>query len=193
LLQQGKTRSFIEIDHRTGFYGRLEWRPPAPFGVAIFYYDNRGDPQAFEPTGQWGWRTRFANLSINADLGPKTRLLAQGMTGSTIMGFKTNGIPWVHTRFSSAYVSITQTVDAKAAVTGRVEAFRTHEMGSEMSPLESEHGWATTVALRYNFRDNLTGFAEALNVRSRRGVRANLGLDPFQPQTVFQLGLRFRI
>lgn len=193
LLQQGKTRSFIEIDHRAGFYGRLEWRPPAPFGVAIFYYDNRGDPQAFEPTGQWGWRTRFANLSINADLGPKTRLLAQGMTGSTIMGFKTNGIPWVHTRFSSAYVSITQTVTNKAAVTGRVEAFRTHEMGSEMSPLESEHGWATTVALRYNFRDNLTGFAEALNVRSRRGVRANLGLDPFQPQTVFQLGLRFRI
>ena len=66
-------------------------------------------------------------------------------------------------------------------------------MGSEMSPLESEHGWSTTVALRYNIRDNLTGFAEAFNVRSRRGVRANLGLDPFQPQTVFQLGLRLRI
>ena len=58
---------------------------------------------------------------------------------------------------------------------------------------DSEKGWSTTVALRYNMRDNLTGFAEALNVRSRRGVRADQGLDPFQPQTVFQLGLRFRI
>ena len=192
-LQQHETRSFIEIDHRAGFYGRLEWRPNAPFGAAFFYYDNRGDPQAFKPSGQWGWRTRFANLGINADLGPKTRLLAQGMTGSTIMGFKTAGRRWVHTHFSSAYVSITQTVNDKAAVTARVEAFRTHEIGRQMSPQESEHGWATTVALRYNLSDNLTGFAEAFNVRSRRGVRANLGLDPFQPQTVFQLGLRLRI
>ena len=193
LLQQHETRSFIEIDHRPGFYGRLEWRAPSAFGASLFYYDNRGDPQAFKPSGQWGWRTRFWNLGVNADLGPKTRLLAQGMTGSTIMGFKTNGKRWVHTHFSSAYLSLTQTFTSKAAVTGRVEAFKTHEMGSEMSPLESEHGWSTTVALRYNIRDNLTGFAEAFNVRSRRGVRANLGLDPFQPQTVFQLGLRLRI
>ena len=193
LLQQHETRSMIEIDHRPGFYGRVEWRPPAPFGVALFYYDNRANPQAFRPDGQWGWRTRFLNLGINADLGPKTRLLAQGITGSTVMGFKTNAERWVHTQFRSAFVSITQTLSDKAAVTGRIEAFRTHELGSEMSPLDSEHGWSTTIALRYNLRDNLTGFAEAMNVRSRRGVRADLGLDPFQPQTVFQLGLRFRI
>lgn len=195
LLQQHETRSFVEIDHRPGYYGRLEWRAPSAFGAALFYYDNRGDPQAFNPSGQWGWRTRFWNLGINADLGPKTRLLAQGMTGSTIMGFRdpVTHRRWVHTRFSSAYVSITQTLTDKAALTARIEGFRTHEMGSEMSPLESEHGWSTTVALRYNIRDNLTGFAEAFNVRSRRGVRINLGEDPFQPQTVFQLGLRLRI
>ena len=192
-LQQDETRSFIEIDHRPGFYGRLEWRPPSPFGVALFYYDNRGDPQAFKPSGQWGWRTRFWNLGVNADVGAKTRVLAQAMTGSTIMGFKTNGKRWVHTRFKSAYVSVTQTLTDRAAVTGRIEGFRTHEMGSRMSPLESEHGWATTVALRYNVNDKVTGFAEAMNLRSRRGVRVNLGLDPFQPQTVFQLGVRLRI
>ncbi|HJP67376.1 MAG TPA: hypothetical protein VJ846_00620 [Sphingomicrobium sp.] len=192
-IQQNETRSLLAIDRRAGFYGRVEWRPPAPFGVALFYYDNRADPEAFTRAGQWGWRTRFLNLGINADLGPKTRLLAQGITGSTLMGFKTNGRRWVHTQFRSAYVLVTQTLSPKAAVTGRIEAFRTHELGSQMSPLDSEHGWSTTVALRYNLRDNLTGFAEAMNVRSRRGVRLNLGLDPFQPQTVFQLGLRLRI
>jgi hypothetical protein len=195
-LQDSQTRSFLELDHRPGFYGRVEWRPPMPFGVALFYYDNRGDPEAFKAFKgqlQWGWRTRFWNLGLNANLGPKTRLLAQGMTGSTIMGFKVNGVRWVHTHFSSAFVSVTQSLTDKAAVTGRIEGFRTHEMGSEMSPLESERGWATTVDLRYNISGNLTGFAEAENVRSRRGVRANLGLDPFQPQTVFQLGLRLRI
>lgn len=193
LLQQHETRSFIEIDHRPGFYGRIEWRPPAPFGVALFYYDNRGDPEKFKPSGQWGWRTRFWNLGINADLSSKTRALAQAMTGSTFMGFETDGKRWVHTEFKSAYVSLTQTLSDKVAVTGRIETFKTHEMGSEMSPKESEHGWSTTVALRYNLRDNLTGFAEAMNVRSNRGVRVNLGLNPFQAQTVFQLGLRFRI
>jgi hypothetical protein len=195
-LQDDQTRSFLELDHRPGFYGRIEWRPPSPVSVALFYYDNRADPKAFKAFNgqlQWGWRTRFWNLGLSADLTPKTRVLAQAMTGSTIMGFETNGKPWVHTRFSSAYVSVTRSLSDKAAVTARIEGFRTHEMGSEMSPQESERGWSTTVALRYNITDDLTGFAEALNVRSRRGVRANLGLDPFQPQTVFQLGLRFRI
>jgi hypothetical protein len=191
--QEDRTKSLIELDNRPGFYGRLEWRPPLPFGAALFYYDNRGDPEAFNHDLQWGWRTRFWNLGVNADLGPNTRLLAQGMTGSTIMGFAPGDVRWVHTNFRSGFVSVTQTLTDKAALTGRIETFRTREHGSQMSPDESEHGWSTTVALRYNIRDNLTGFAEALNVRSRRGVRTRVGLDPFQAQTLFQLGLRFRI
>lgn len=191
--QEGQTKSMIELDNRPGFYGRLEWRPPWPVGAALFYYDNRGDPEEFNRDLQWGWRTRFWNLGINADLGPNTRLLAQGMTGSTIMGFEEDGVAWVHTRFRSGYVSLTQSLSDRAAVTGRIETFRTRERGSEMSPDESEHGWSTTVALRYNFNERFTGFAEAFNVRSRRGVRTRVGLDPFQAQTVFQLGLRIQL
>lgn len=193
LLQEDRTRSTIELDNRPGFYGRLEWRPPIPVGVALFYYDNRGNPQAFTPNGQWGWRTRFWNLGINADLGTNTRLLVQGMSGSTIMGFKTGGVPWVHTYFNAAYAMVTRRIGDKLAISGRVEAFNTREHGSEMSPPESEDGWSSTVAARYSITDNLTLFGEALNVRSRRGVRANLGLNPFQAQTVFQLALRFRL
>jgi hypothetical protein len=193
LLQEDRTRSTIELDGRPGFYGRLEWRPPWPVGVALFYYDNRGDPQAFEPTGQWGWRTRFWNLGINADLDARTRLLAQGMAGSTIMGFEENGVPWVHTYFRSAYLLLAHQLTDRAQLTGRIEAFGTREHGSEMSPLESEDGWSSTVALRYDLTTNVTGFVEALNVRSTRGTRADLGLDPFQAQTVFQAALRVRL
>ncbi len=193
LLQEDRTRSTIELDDRPGFYGRLEWRPPWPVGVSLFYYDNRGDPEAFEATGQWGWRTRFWNLGINADLDARTRLLAQGMAGSTIMGFEENGVPWVHTYFRSAYLLLTRQLGDRAAVTGRIEAFGTREHGSEMSPRESEDGWATTIALRYDLTNNITGFLEALNVRSTRGTRADLGLNPFQAQTVFQASLRVRL
>ena len=117
------------------------------FGAALFYYDNRGDPEAFEITGQWGWRTRFMNLGINANLGPDTRLLAQAMTGSTIMGFPFEGKRWVHTRFRSAYVLVSHQLDDRLAVTGRAEAFGTRERGSQMSRDESERGWALTAAV----------------------------------------------
>lgn len=194
LLQEDRTRSTIELDHRPGFYARLDWRPPWPFGVALFYYDNRGNPQAFRLSGQWGWRTRFWNLGINADLGASTRLLVQGMSGSTIMGFEENGVPWVHTYFNAAYALVTRRIGDKLAITGRVEAFNTREHGSEMSPLDSEDGWSSTVAARYSLTSSVTLFAEALNVRSRRGVRAtDLGINPFQAQTVFQLAVRIRL
>jgi hypothetical protein len=196
LVQANQTRNTIDLDKQPGYYLRLDWRPPWPFGVALFYYDNRGDPEAFfAKTLQWGWRTRFYNLSINADLGPTTKLLAQGMSGSTIMGFPGgNGQPWVHTYFRSAYALIIQQLSDKAAVTGRIEAFGTREHGSQMDPaLNDENGWATTVALRYTFNTYLTGFVEALNVRSKRGMRVDEGLSPFQAQTVFQCSLRFKI
>lgn len=193
-LQEDRTRSLLEIDHRPGFYGRLDWRPPAPVGVAVFYYDNRGDPEAFNPSGQWGWRTRFLNVGANADLSEKTRLVAQAMTGSTIMGFQTGGENWVHTRFRSAFALLSHRLDDKWTVAGRVEAFDTRERGSRMSPLESEEGWSWTAAAKYLVNDRVTVKAEALNVRSRRPIRAvNFGTNPFQAQTVFQLALQVRL
>jgi hypothetical protein len=192
--QEHQTRSLLEIDNRPGFYGRLDFRAAAPWGAALFYYDNRGDPQAFTPNLQWGWRTRFWNLAFDADVDSKTRLLAQGMTGSTIMGFPQNGVPWVHTHFSSAFVMLSHRLDAKWNVAGRVEAFRTREHGSEMSPLESENGWSWTAALKYLLNDHVTLKAEALNVRSKRGVRlTNFGIDPFEAQTVFQLAVQVHL
>jgi hypothetical protein len=193
-LQEDRTRSFIELDDRPGFYGRLDFRAAAPWGAALFYYDNRGDPEAFNVAGQWGWRTRFWNAAFDADLGSKTRLLAQGMTGSTIMGFPTGGVRWVHTKFRSAFVMLSHRLDDKWTVTGRAEGFRTRELGSEMSPLESEDGWALTGAVKYLLNDHVTLKAEALHVRSKRGVRlTNFGIRPFQPQTVFQLAVQVHL
>jgi len=192
--QANETRSLLEIDNRPGWYARLDWRASAPWGAALFYYDNRGDPKAVNPSLQWGWRTRFWDLAFDADLDSKTRLLAQAMTGSTIMGFSENDVPWVHTKFSSAYVMLSHRLTDKWNVAGRVEAFRTREHGSEMSPLDSEDGWSWTAALKYLLNDHVTLKAEALNVRSKRGVRlTDLGIDPFQAQTVLQFAVQVRL
>ena len=192
-LQESRTRSLIEIDDTPGWYARFEWRPPWPFSINAFYYDNLGDPRTFTPEGQWGWRTRFLNVGATADLGPNTRLLAQGMIGSTLMGFNTQGRIWVHTEFSSAYALVTHQM-GDLAISGRVEYFDTDETGSRMSPLESEDGWAVTLAGRYTINENLTAFIEALHVQSDRGVRTtNFGIPAQENQTVLQASLRLRL
>jgi hypothetical protein len=195
VAQEGVTQNTLNIDHTIGFYGRLDWRPPAPFGAALFYYDNHGKPEVFDETLQWGWRTKFWNLGVNADLGPKTRLLAQGMTGSTAMGFSIGDQPWVHTDFQSVFVLLTRQFGPIAA-TGRVEAFETREHGSLMSAADNnEDGWAWTAAARVNLSSHITLLGEALNVHSWRGTRVTLGglTSPFESQTVFQLSLRYRL
>jgi hypothetical protein len=194
LAQANKTQNTLEIDKRPGFYGRIDWHPPQPVGVAVFYYDNVGDPEAVTKALQWGWRTRFWNVGVNADVAPGTKILAQGMTGSTIMGFPVNGQAWVHTDFSSAYLLAVHDF-GKVALTGRIEAFQTREHGSLMAPNNSEDGWAWTLAARAPINRYLTGFAEILNVDSRRGTRVTLGglSSPTENQLVFQIALRAKL
>ncbi|HYD24034.1 MAG TPA: hypothetical protein VEB68_04500 [Croceibacterium sp.] len=190
--QENVTRSILEIDDRPGFYGRAEWRPSSSIVLNAFYYDNRGDPQAFTHSLQWGWRTRFWNVGLVADLGPDTRLIAQGMTGTTEMGFNTNNVIWVDTRFRSAFALLTHRV-GEGALSGRIEVFDTTERGSRMSPAEeNEDGWAATAAVRWPLWNHFTGFLEALHVESKRGARARLGEPRKESQTVLQAALRFR-
>jgi len=144
---------------------------------------------------QWGWRTRFLNVGLSADLGANTRLVAQAMDGSTIMGRIRTGtdVRWVHTKFRSAFALVTHQFET-FALSGRIEAFETKERGSRMDNVaESEDGWAATAAARMPLGDRITGFAEALHVRSDRGTRAAIGLSPVEHQTVFQLGVRIRL
>ena len=190
--QAPETRSLYEIDSRVGFYGRAEWRPSSSFMINAFYYDNRGDPAAVKPSLQWGWRTRFLNLGMVADLPGNFRLIAQAMQGTTQMGFKRNGVVWVDTRFRSAFALLTHPVGA-GAVSVRIEQFDTQERGSRMvHEDESENGWALTAAMRWPVWRYATLFVEALHVESDRGARFRLGLPAQEDQTVLQAALRLR-
>jgi hypothetical protein len=194
IVQEDVTRSVLEIDDRVGFYGRAEWRPSPSVVVNAFYYDNRGDPEAFTHSLQWGWRTRFWNLGLVADLGPSTRLIAQGMTGTTLMGFIPTGATryWVDTRYRSAFALLTHRI-GPGAVSGRFEMFDTKERGSRMNPAEeNEDGWAATAAGRWPVADKVTLFVEALHMQSTRAGRARVGIAAKETQTVLQGSLRFR-
>ena len=192
MVQAVRTRPVIDLDDRPGYYLKLAWRPPGPLELQAFHYDNRGKPEAVDEYLQWGWRTRFTNVGAILDLGKRTRLIAQGLSGTTRMGFPENGRRWVDTRYRSAFLLATRTIGS-GAVSARVEAFGTRSHGSELGTDDSEDGWAATVAAHRPIGSHAALYVEALHIDSRRAARlTELNLDPRQHQTVVRVALRLR-
>nr|NUR36914.1 hypothetical protein [Sphingomonas sp.] len=176
--------------HRPGFYAKLAWQPPVPVRFELFHYDNRANPQDFNADLEWGWRTRFDNAGLVADLGSGAELKAQAMQGRTRMGFIDNGGRWVDNRFRSAFVLLTRPVGT-VRLTSRVDAFDTRNRGSDVGSEYNDKGWAAMVAARRDWT-HFSGMVELLHVSSRRGNREDAGLDPRQRQTQLQAEIRTR-
>jgi hypothetical protein len=191
-VQAPTTRPTLELDDRVGVYGKLAWRPVAAVTLEAFGYDNRANPEAVNPSLQWGWRTRFVDVGARVQLGAHTKLLAQAMTGSTRMGYDEGYGIWVHTRFRAAYARLSQEA-GRAVLSGRLDLFGTTDRGSEMGAQESERGWAATAAASYRLSHHAQLLVEALRVDGRRGARLRLGLDPRQRQNQLQAALRFSL
>ena len=190
--QAPTTRSVIELDGTPGFYTKVSWAPPGPFEVQYFHYDNMADPQKVNATRQWGWRTRFDHIGAILDLGERTRLIGQALTGTTVMGFPRNGPErWVDMRYRSAFVMATRKIDA-IAVSARIEAFDTRNHGSVVLPFDDETGWSADAAVRWPLASFATLLGEALYIDSRRDSRARVGEDARQHQTILQLSLHLR-
>jgi hypothetical protein len=179
----------LELDGDIGGYAKLEWRPPAPVALSLFYYDNAGDPQVFEHN-QWGWRTRFANLSLVAKPRPDIEILAQALHGNTYYGAETPMGRYVDVDFSAAYVLATWT-GHRHRVTGRVDYFETRDRSFQAIDDNNEHGWALTAAYAYSISPHAAVWVEALHVSSDRAQRAYVGPDQQQAQTGLQTALRY--
>jgi hypothetical protein len=187
------TTPTLEADGRIGFYGRVAWQLAAPVLLEAFYYDNRGDPMAFTPDLQWGWRTRFLNIGARVDLGENTRLFAQALTGSTLMGLDPGEEDvWVDTRFRAAFLRLTHRI-GRVALSGRVDLFETRQRGEYVYADDSEDGWSLTGAVDWRLSDQAELIVEGLHVESERGARARLGLAPDQNQNVVQASMRLTL
>jgi hypothetical protein len=191
-VQDDETYSTLEIDRRAGFYGRLEWTPTPPLTLHAFYYDNAGDRVSVTPDLQWAWKTRFWEAGGRWDLDEHTKLQAQALIGSTVMGFDTPGGRFVDMDFRSIYLLATRDV-GKSAFTGRVDLFDTHDRSSLTLGDTNEHGWALTAAWRYPLSRTLDVRLEAMHIESDRPSRALAGDAPDQPQTVLQSSLRLTL
>ena len=176
--------------HRPGYYAKLSWQPPIPVRLELFHYDNRANPEDFNPDMEWGWRTEFTDLGASAELGSDTQLKAQAVTGRTRMGFPMNGHRWVDNRFRSAYAMLVHAF-GPIGVAARVEGFDTRNSGSLADDEYNETGWSAMLAGKRQW-GSVTGLIELLHVSSRREDREEVGLCPRQRQTQLQAEVRIR-
>jgi hypothetical protein len=189
-VQPRYTTPVVDIDHRLGVYGRLDWRVGDQLALDVFYYDNNGDRTSFTSDYQWAWRTRFWNVGARFDIDPKTRVLSQVMSGGAQMGFVEEGRRWVDVDFVAGYVLVTRKL-GQDALTGRVDVFETTSHDYDDTGSLAEQGWALTADYKRRLAEHVDVLVEALHVESRRPSLAEIaGQSPNQSQTVLQAALR---
>lgn len=186
--QAPDTYPVLELDNRAGFYGRLEWRPPAPVVLNATYYDNAGDRTSVSEK-QWAWETRFLNLGAQVALDDRTRLLAQVMSGETLMGYRAPGGHWIDMGFHAAYLMASRDY-GENRLSARVDWFETNDRTLRALDNNDETGWALAADWRHPLSARAALLLEALHVRSDRPGRAYGGVAPKQDQTVLQSALR---
>ena len=194
LGQPRETYSLREIDSRLGYYGRVEWRPPAPISFNAFYYDNRGDLTGVDHDVQWAWATRFWDFGAVWRLDDRTRVLSQVMSGDTLMGFPNGRSVWFNLGFTSAYLLATRSY-GPGAFTARIEYFETRDRNFRPALDDpdqdwGETGWALTGAYRRTLSAHAALFLEALHIQSDRPSRLQAGLAARATQTQVQTALR---
>ena len=173
-----------EVDGRPGYYliGRIEGREG--LAVTVAHFDNRGDPLQVHG-GQYSWRTKFDHLGVTWHAPAAWDLIAQGMTGNTVMGPDA-----VNVSFSSAYGMLSHAAGG-GLLTFRYDVFRTH--GHDILPQDpnDESGKSWAVAYRRPFGAAFTLIAEALRVSSHREARRQLQEEPSRTENSMTLLLRW--
>ena len=173
-----ETDSIDEVDGRLGGYGKIDYEPRDNLEVDLFGYDNNGSITALKD-GQYAWRTRFVQASVRWTPRQDAEVLAQAMTGDTLMGIPVNGQTPVNIGFAAAYVLVSQTTSAGTA-TLRVDQFSISDHVFTALYNLAESGWSGTAdwAMKLSERSQLV--FEGIWLSSDRPDRARLGERPDQ-------------
>ncbi len=177
-----------EIDNQPGFYGAIDWSLDPQHKLGIFYYDNRGDPNVIK-RNQYAWDTRFWNIYAEKKMPGRLILIAQYMTGRTEMGPKTAGIRQVDVDFSAGYLLASKAI-GKHRVSLRRDWFDSDDNSFVIEDNNDETGSAWTFAFSTKLNKQHRIIAELMQIDSRRPNRVDIGVEPEQTQTQFQLSYR---
>ncbi len=191
--QSYDSHPYDEVDHRLGYYVRLDWRPPAAVAFNLEFYDNDGNPMAVR-NGQWGWSTRFWNLGAQYTVSDRDVLLSQYLTGSTKTGWIVGG-PYraVDLDFDSAYLLLTHDLGEGGKLSGRIDYFGAKDLSWRAKDDNTDKGYALTVAWLRPLMAHLDFALEGVRVWSNRPARLTHMLDWHQAQTQLQMAFKLHL
>lgn len=193
--QAADTRPMVEVDHRKGWYWRLDWRPPVPMAFNAEFYDNCGDPQAVR-NAQWGWATRFYNIGVQAQVAPSTQIMGQVLWGHTQMGWEMPDGTWgIDADYDSAYLMLSHDFEngtfAGAKLSGRLDYFNVKDNSMRFVDDNTDRGYAITIALTRPLTPHIDLTVEGVHIDSTHPARAvTRMIDPRQSQTNLQVALK---
>lgn len=172
--QARESDPFLEIDHRAGYHVRGEWLYHGKGEFSLGYYDNRAIPYKVV-NGQYGWRTRFYHLGIRWRFTKELTLVAQYLSGDTLMQ-SAPGEDVVNNDYTSAFVALTYqwqmlTGNKKHKSTVRFEDFTVKDNDNTWGDNNNEDGQALTFNQSYRLTKHWLLSAEFNYVDSHRPAR----------------------
>jgi hypothetical protein len=151
--QARRYQPIVEVDNRPGYYFGGDLMLGKQFGrgrtlkLSYLYYDNQADPTVIK-NGQYGWETKFHHLGAHWRLSNKTEVLAQALSGSTLMGKGLTSS--VEADFWSAYTMLTHRLGAHRA-TLRWDRFEVEDLDETPEDSNHEHGHSWTLSYSLNW------------------------------------------
>jgi hypothetical protein len=173
----GQARSsdpFLEIDDRVGYHLGSEWSLHRKGKFSLGYYDNRAIPYEVI-NGQYGWRTRFYHFETRWRLNKQLSLLAQYLSGDTLMQ-SAPGDDVVNNDYNSAFISLTYQWqkligNKKHKSTIRIENFSVTDNDNTFGDNNNEDGHALTFNHNYRLAKQWFLSAELNYIDSHRPAR----------------------
>lgn len=181
---------FREVDDKAGYYVNAEWRYGRQFLVRAMLYNNEADPTSIVG-GQYGWYTEFSNFGVQATLPGDVGLIAQWMSGSTVMGPVINGAHVVDVEYDSYFLLLTRNF-GKHRVSARYDNFDMTQNDTTPEDNNPEYGLAWTASYQYGLSDKVTLAAEWLGIKTHRCALVYYGLSPDVVEKQAQLTLQLR-
>lgn len=179
-----------ELDGNIGYYTRMQLNIDHKYKISAYYQDSLADTEAIDnPDNEYGWRTRFTNLSLELHPTGNVTILSQGMVGNTRMGNPDNY--GVNNDFDAWYLMISY-APSQHRFTARYDYFRVLDKDSLFSTdKNTQVGSAQTYAYMLRIGDFHVLGAEYLRIVSRREGSQNY--DPDQDPKDDQWQLMYRL
>jgi hypothetical protein len=192
--QASESKPFIELNDKLGYHLRSEWKLHGKGELSMGYYDNRATPYRVT-NGQYGWRTRFYHLGAKWRLNKNVSLIAQYLSGSTLMQ-SSNKEDVVNNDYDTTFVALTykwQNLigNKKHKSTIRLEDFSVTDFDNTWGDNNNENGQAITLSHGYRATKHWFITAEFNYIDSERAARGYSKQPINLIEKQWQLGARY--